>query len=203
MSDTAQFDVVHDGPPKRGVLDTCVLGLSALTLVTAVGLSLRQPEQLMAWLVAGLFLPCVLLVTRQVPALAQCPAELRRSLAQSFLGVGLLILVPLSLRLLESFGMFQTSGVQRTTGVLLGGALVVAGAYLPNRVLPAIHKRFAGLAPTLARTLGFGVLAAGLAFAVIWLAAPISEASLWAGIAVSAVLIVAGLRCALCVWQAR
>lgn len=196
MSDTTQFDVAPVGSPSRRRLD----GLLALLCVSIVGaavlLLLQEPGRALIWLGAAMFLPCVVLLTRALPTLANCAPDLRQSLLRSLLGAGVLILVPLLLRLALGYGWLDIGGVQRSTGVLLGGGLMVAASYLPQKLLPFVRAHFdLSVAGRLTRQIGGGLMLAGFGYAFIWLTAPLLQAQLWAAVILLVGLTLTGLRC--------
>lgn len=133
MSETTQFGIASIDPPAHKALDVCLVALCLLIAAVATLLYLQQPQRAVVWLGAALFLPALSIGVSQLPGIATCAPQLRRSLARTFLGAGLLILVPLLLRLAEGFGWLGIGSVREAMGVLLGGGLVVIAGYLPPR----------------------------------------------------------------------
>lgn len=194
MSDTTQFDSVRIIPPAHRALE---VGLAALCLAIAASatlLYLQQPQLGVFWVGAALFLPALLLVVCQLPGIAACGPSHRTSLVRSFLGAGVLILVPLLLRLAEGLGWLDIGGVRRAVGVLLGGGLVLVGSYLPHRLQPFARQRFdVGLTGKLLRHSSAGVMIAGLGYGGVWLAAPLQYANLWASVILAIAAALTGL----------
>ena len=233
MPDTAQFrksSAPLDGAtrPERGLIvvadndltgrsERGLLGLSAATVLTSLVLSASQPQHLWAWLLAGLFLPVAALWLRSSKALALAPSNLRVSLNQTLIGVGVLILLPLLMRLGEGLGVVDVTSVRRVVGVLLGAALMVLGSYLPGWLFPLLRQHLDSLrlarqhdarqhvdaasVDRLLRFVGAGLMFAGALYGLAWMFAPLAVANLWASASFGAVALFVGCRFGLLVNQ--
>lgn|GEM_PF-3812035 len=226
MSDTAQFEistaVVRASQPDRAQAsarhaERWLWLLCATNLVCAAVLASAQPEQLWGWSIAGGFLPVALLCLRLTPTLARAPGRLRLSLDRTLIAVGVIILLPLLMRLGEGLGAIDISGVRRVVGVLLGGSLTVIANYLPERLLPQFRRYLARQHPRrqypvrqhvdaasaerLLRFAGAGFMIAGALYGFAWLVAPIAEANFWACTLFGAMTLFVSCRFALLVNQ--
>jgi len=208
VSDTAPFEistpVVRPSRSERRPADArrpeftenLLLVLCVANLACALVLANQQPQHLWAWFASGLFLPLAVVGLLLTPTLARAPQSLRVSLDRTLIGVGVLILLPLLMRLSEGLGFIDIEGVRRLIGVLLGAFVVVLGIYLPDRVLP-FFRRFlarqqlarqhrgrhhvdAASSEGLLGFAGAGLIIAGTLYGFAWLFAPLEVASLWA-----------------------
>ena len=227
MSDTAQFeistDVVRASQTDRVQIarrlpvhtDRWLWVLCAVNLACAASLASDQPQHLWAWCVAGLFLPVAVLGLRLTKALARAPAPLRLSLDRTLIAAGVMISLPLLMRLSEGLGAMDVVGVRRVVGVLLGGSLIVAANYFPERLLPQFRRYLtrahlgrqhpvrqhvdAASAERLLRFAGAGFMIAGALYGFAWLLAPPANAHVWAFTLFGATVLFVSCRFALLV----
>jgi len=237
VSDTAQFEISRpavgavgrakqpdrassgavDSARRSGHTENWLLVLCAANLACALVLSQSQPEHLWAWFASGLFLPLAVVALLLTPSLARAPKSLRLSLDRTMIGVGVLILLPLLMRLGEGLGLIDIAGVRRVIGVLLGGGFVLVGNYMPERILPLFrryllrqqlarkhpgrHHVDAASADRLLRFVGVGFMIAGGLYGFAWLLAPLAVANLWACALFGGVSLFVGCRFMLLVNQ--
>ncbi len=224
MSDTAQFEnstataIVRANPADRVKAATrlpvytqgWLWVLCAANLSCALMLASDQPQHLWAWFVSGMFLPVAVLGLRLTQVFARAPKRLRLSLDRTLIGVGLLILLPLLMRLSEGLGAIDVAGVRRVVGVLLGGSFVVIANYFPERLLPQFRRYLAcqrlgrqnavrqhvdaASAERLLRFLSAGCMIAGALYGFAWVFAPLADANLWACTLSGAVTLFVGCR---------
>ena len=199
MNTTTQMDmVVLDAPAGRffgvtlGAL--CWLQSSAIALIGGTMCMLR-PDQATAWLAAMVFLPLVICTLRRMPGLAACDAETSTRLLHSVLAAGLLIIVPLFLRLLEALDVLEFSAASRSIGATLGVGVLLAGGYFSRRMLgPMSQRTGVTTASRVLRFASWGVMGGGLGYALTWLAAPIEVANLWATCVLGVALLLVAAR---------
>lgn len=208
MSDTTQFDVVRslDKSATRRLLPQSVeLWLAVVcsaVVICAGALCILQPEYQVAWLMAALFLPAVLAALRLSRTLALAPQATRLSLARSLIGAGVLILAPLLLRLAEGAGLIDFIGTRRAVGMVIGLGMCVVGVYTPNRLAPFAEQLFdSELGPKLARLVGASLTLGGVFYALVWLAAPLTMATLWSSLVLVVLTALVAFRCVLMVHQ--
>ena len=199
MNTTTQMDmVVLEAPAGRlfGLtLSALVWALSLATVLAGGAMCLLRPEQATAWLAAMLFLPLLSAALRTMPGLAACDADSSERLLRSVLAAGLLIFVPLLLRLVEALGVLEFSAARRSIGVTVGIGVLLAGGYFARRLLGLVSLRVGtAVAARILRFASWGVMAGGFGYALMWLAAPLDVANLWASSVLGAALLLVVAR---------
>ena len=197
MSNTAQFDNVQltDAGGHRA-LDVSLALLSAGIALLAIAMCILRPEQLAAWMLTMLFVPIAAGGVRKLTT--RMPNRARRALLFTVFAAGLLIVVPLGLRVAETLGLLEYVAVRRGIGVLLGGALLIVGGYLPRHLDTLARARWGELTGkglvTMAR---WGLVVAGFGYAALWALAPLAQANLWASAFAGTALALTAVRCVL------
>ena len=199
MNTTTQMDmVVLDAPTGRllGLTLSALIWALSLAIVLAGGvMCLLRPEQAPAWWAAMVFLPLLVAALRIMPGLAACDADTSARLMRSVLAAGLLIFVPLLLRLVEALGVLEFAAVRRSIGVTVGIGVLLAGGYFARRALGLVGRRVGmAVAGRILRFASWGVMAGGLGYALMWLAAPLDVANLWASSVLGAALLLVTAR---------
>jgi len=185
--------VVLDAPVGTflGLTPAMHTGLVALANLFAGGaMSLLRPELLVAWLLVMAFVPVVMLGLRWLPGLAGCEAVVRRQLERCVIAAGVLIFIPVLLRLIEALDLIEFASASRSIGVMIGLSVLLAGGFLARSMLAPFSVRVgAALAGRVLGIASWGSMAGGFAYAVLWLVAPLEVAGLWASCALGAALL--------------
>lgn len=197
LNTTTQMDiVVLDAPTQRVLgltLGSLTWALSLVIVLIASAMCLLRPEQSAIWMAAMAFLPLVNFTLRMLPVVVDDESNAR--ITRAVLAAGLLILVPLTLRLVEALGVLDYSVTSRAIGVTIGVGLLLAGGYFARGWLDLLSVRVGEVVA--ARVLHFvswGVMAGGIGYALIWLAAPLDVANLWASAVLGAALLLVTAR---------
>lgn len=197
MNTTTQMDIVVLDAPTERVLGLTLGSLTWLLALVIVlvgsAMCLVRPEQSAIWSAAMAFLPMVIFALRLLPVAADAEASTR--ITRSVLAAGLLILVPLTLRLVEALGVLDYTAASRAIGVTVGVGMLLAGGYFARGWLDLLSARVgAAVAARVLHFVSWGVMAGGIGYALIWLAAPIDVANLWASAVLGAALLLVTAR---------
>ena len=155
------------------------------------------------WLIAVVAMAAIWLavaiIGRVRPFAEQSAAE-RRLFTASVIAAGLILAAALGKALVVSLGFETGETIDRALGVVTGVVLLLIGNAIPKALGPLTAKRCAPVqVQAIQRFAGWTFAAAGLAYAALWLLAPVEMAHNWATVAVGAGLVIVLMRyaCAL------
>ncbi len=199
MNTTTQMPRVVLAAPAGKFLGLTVAGHTGLLVIANLfgggAMSLLRPELLLVWILVMAFVPVVMFGLRFLPGWSGLAAQVRLQLERSVLVAGVLIFIPVLLRLIEALGVVEFAAASRSIGVTIGLGILLTGGFLARGMLTALSSRVG--AACAARMLGFAswsIMAGGFGYALLWLVAPLQVAGLWASCALGAALLVVALR---------
>lgn len=194
MNTTTQMPmVVPDASAERAPgLTSNGLSIALALAIAGVGgaMCLLRPDRIELWIAAMAFLPLVLLGVRLLCGGAGSRASdqyVRSPLQRTICGAGVLVFIPLLLRLVEALGVVEFAAASRSIGVTLGVGVALAGGYLARKLVRLVSSRVGpSTAASVLRFASLGIMAGGFAYAFLWLVAPLTVANLWASCALGA-----------------
>jgi hypothetical protein len=157
----------------------------------AIWLAFLVPDQRAIWLIAGLTMP---LLWSGAELIRRDKDSIRRSIAVA----AMLIALPLAVSAARAQGLIAAEDValsMRLLGVASGLIMAAYGNVIPKQLI-----RFDPLSPdagrkqALQRFCGWLFVSAGLAYAAIWVLAPVSQAALWSMVPPAGALILVAVR---------
>jgi hypothetical protein len=167
------------------------MAVAALTMLIGGWLCWLLPERSWAWLPVMAAMPLVWLIHRQFAA-----APMPRSMINALTGAGLMLSLAMLAVALEQLAWFSVEPGElskRAFGVIIGGLVVAYANVIPKQ---ATSARRAGLL----RFCGWMLVLGGLAYAVVWLLAPLPWAQV---LAMAALLTAVVLVAARVLWSVR
>lgn len=196
MNTTTQMRMaVPDGKLFSVPLDSFSGLLALANLLVGGAMCVLRPELVLVWVAVMAFVPGVTLGLRLLPGFATLDQAALGQIQRSIIAAGGLVFVPVLLRLVEAVGVVEFAGASRSIGVTIGLGVLLAGGYLVRGMLASLSARAGSAVAT--RVLGFasrGTMAGGMAYALLWLVAPLDVANLWASCALGAALLLVVAR---------
>jgi hypothetical protein len=158
-----------------------VISMTVLVLLLSALNGWATPDKWMAWTgVAVLAFAALGLMW----AVHNAHPATRRNLHRSLFAAGVSISIALAFSLGEALDWVPEAASKRTAGVLIGLVLAATGNFLPKAVLPLGARHCdPARASRAERWVGWVLMIAGLAFAAIWLIAPLDTAKVGSALA--------------------
>lgn len=158
-----------------------VILMSAFLVILSAANGLAMPEKWIAW--AGIIMLAIGALILMAVVQNAHPAT-RRNIHRSLFAAGVSISIALAFSLGESFDIIPEAASKRAAGVLIGLILAAAGNFLPKAVIPVSARSCdPARAARAERLVGWVTMLAGIAFAAIWIFAPIDAAKIGSALA--------------------
>jgi hypothetical protein len=166
------------GKPKAYYLAPTLLVLCTLL---AVGNWYLRPERVWAWAWTLVLLGCMTVAFLRAPRRSENDVARRRaadSITSGIVFAGLIVAIPLSLRLAATLGAIDTAdAARRLPMVMLGAFFVYTGNAIPKTLTPLSALQCdAARAQAFQRWFGWTWVLMGLAWAIVWLVLPLDLA---------------------------
>ena len=165
---------------NRNVYSMPVAAAAMAAIILAIFSWMAEPARGVMWagLIAGLFVAAVspLLIFRKR---TESAAVTRKNIERGLFGALLMFVGVLGLDLAAETGAIDYAASKRVGGVIIGVVLAISGNILPKIVTPlSLRKCDDSRAKATERFAGWAFVLAGIAYAAIWLVAPIKDAKM-------------------------
>ena len=178
---------------------TIIATLTFIVVVLAVTNWYFKPENARSWAIGMASMPAiwgiVTFLERRRSLKSYGEAE-RRFFTGSVIVAGLILAAAQGIKLIDTLGDFDMDRLERVWGVGIGVVLVIMGNVMPKILSPLAAQRCSeSKTQSIQRFAGWSFVLAGLAYAIVWMVLPVTQANTVAMLICLSSVILVVLRC--------